>query len=191
MTPRKWLRHQTIDEQIVTLAARRAAKRARNLKANKIYAQRHPDRVIARAKRWRARNAEHIRERNKIWKKENPEKYAASMKLWRAVPKNRMRSIIRSRIADAKRRGITVDEVAMWEFVKNPPTHCAISGIVLDYSVDRGRNIGHSPSIDRIKPSLGYIRGNIAVVSHRINTIKSFGTADEHRLIADYLDQLK
>lgn len=31
---------------------------------------------------------------------------------------------------------------------------------------------GESPSLDRIIPSKGYVRGNVAFISHRANTIK-------------------
>jgi hypothetical protein len=53
----------------------------------------------------------------------------------------------------------------------------------------RVRDRKANKSIDRINPTLGYVRGNIAVIGHRFNTIKSFGTAAEHRLIAEYLEQ--
>lgn len=45
-------------------------------------------------------------------------------------------------------------------------------------------------SLDRIVPSLGYVPGNVAVISHRANRIKSDATADELRAVADWLDGL-
>lgn len=44
------------------------------------------------------------------------------------------------------------------------------------------------PSLDRIKPELGYVKGNVAVISRYANTIKNCGTADDHRKIADWMD---
>lgn len=47
-----------------------------------------------------------------------------------------------------------------------------------------------SPSLDKIRPELGYVPGNIAVISYRANTLKR-NCADPavfHR-IADYIDQ--
>lgn len=61
------------------------------------------------------------------------------------------------------------------------PTHCPILGIRISMQTERGSF--SSPSLDRIQPDLGYIKGNIAVISNRANTIKSFGTADEHEQI--------
>ncbi len=36
-----------------------------------------------------------------------------------------------------------------------------------------------SPSVDQIKPGLGYIKGNVRVISHRANMLKSNMTLDE------------
>lgn len=43
------------------------------------------------------------------------------------------------------------------------------------------------PTIDRIIPALGYVPGNIVVISHRANRMKSDGTAEEHERIAAWL----
>lgn len=67
------------------------------------------------------------------------------------------------------------------------PTHCPILNIELDYFNEiRSEN---SPSFDRIDPSKGYIKGNVAIVSWRANRIKNNGTAEEHRKIADFMQQ--
>lgn len=58
---------------------------------------------------------------------------------------------------------------------------------VLGTRFDR-RSLHTSPSLDRIDPRAGYVPGNIAVISHRANTIKSDGTASEHRKIAQWMD---
>jgi hypothetical protein len=66
------------------------------------------------------------------------------------------------------------------------PDKCPILGI----PIIRGSKTCHdnSPSIDKIVPALGYVKGNIAIISHRANTIKSNANADELRLVADYID---
>lgn len=67
------------------------------------------------------------------------------------------------------------------------PTHCPILGVELKRSTSLADRSG-APSIDKIIPGLGYVVGNIAVISHRANLIKNNGTADEHRRIADWID---
>lgn len=49
----------------------------------------------------------------------------------------------------------------------------------------------NSPTLDRIDPNKGYVKGNIAVISHKANSLKSNGTAEEHRQIADFIDKNK
>lgn len=47
----------------------------------------------------------------------------------------------------------------------------------------------NSPSLDKILPERGYIKGNVAIISHRANTIKQNATVEELRRVADWLEQ--
>jgi len=64
-------------------------------------------------------------------------------------------------------------------------THCPVLGIEIDYSV-RGKHKDNSPTLDRSDNRKGYVRGNVCVISFRANEIKSNGTAEELRLVAEY-----
>jgi hypothetical protein len=76
---------------------------------------------------------------------------------------------------------ITIDDIII-------PNYCPVLGIPLfQGSKDEMYN---SPSLDKIIPELGYVKCNIAVISHRANTIKNNGTAEEHRKIAQWLDSI-
>lgn len=57
------------------------------------------------------------------------------------------------------------------------PKHCPILGI----EIFRGVGSAHhgSPSLDRIIPQLGYVPGNIQVISYKANTMKSDATIKE------------
>ena len=66
---------------------------------------------------------------------------------------------------------------------------CPILNVPIRF-LDKGFD-DFTPSIDKIIPELGYVEGNVAVISRRANTIKNSGTAEEHRLIADYIDRYK
>jgi hypothetical protein len=47
------------------------------------------------------------------------------------------------------------------------------------------------PSVDRIIPALGYVRGNVVVISLRANRLKHDVTnSDDLRKIADYIDKV-
>jgi len=66
------------------------------------------------------------------------------------------------------------------------PDVCPVLGLALNW--DRaGLPAGDSPSLDRIDNNLGYIPGNVMVISNRANMIKSDATAEEVQAVADYL----
>jgi hypothetical protein len=69
------------------------------------------------------------------------------------------------------------------------PETCPILGLRLEHGTIQNRD--NSPSIDRLAPELGYVRENIAIISHLANRIKNNGTAAEHRLIADWMDSFQ
>jgi hypothetical protein len=69
------------------------------------------------------------------------------------------------------------------------PTRCPVLGIELRRG-QRGRN-DNSPSLDRVIPALGYVRGNILVVSWRANRLKNNASLLELEKIADFYRQLK
>jgi hypothetical protein len=83
----------------------------------------------------------------------------------------------------AKKRGIpctiTTNDIIIPEF-------CPVLGIKLE--LGKGKNKPGSPSLDRIKPELGYVPGNVAVISNRANILKGDGTAEEHRKIANWIE---
>ena len=65
------------------------------------------------------------------------------------------------------------------------PLICPILGIVLQRGLGQQRD--NSPSLDRIIPQRGYVRGNIQVISNRANSIKRNATSQEIRKVADWL----
>jgi len=65
------------------------------------------------------------------------------------------------------------------------PDTCPVLGIPIIRGV--GRQTDNSPSIDRIDNSKGYIKGNVRVVSWRINQRKSDMSVTEILALADYI----
>jgi hypothetical protein len=61
---------------------------------------------------------------------------------------------------------------------------------VLGVALSQGNGKLHmsSPSLDRIRPELGYVPGNVAVISYKANAIKQGATPEELRAVADWLE---
>lgn len=67
------------------------------------------------------------------------------------------------------------------------PHVCPVLGIPI--IVGQTQATDNSPSLDRVVPPLGYIRGNILVLSNRANRIKNNATVAELRLVADFFEK--
>lgn len=68
------------------------------------------------------------------------------------------------------------------------PEHCPILGIKLREPGSAGAGRAEdSPTLDRLVPELGYVTGNVSVISFRANRLKNDGTAAEHDRIAAWM----
>lgn len=87
----------------------------------------------------------------------------------------------KSRVAKSgKEFSINIDDITV-------PSHCPILGMPLA----RGTNewYDHSPSLDRIDPNKGYVPGNVQVISHRANMLKSNATLEELEALLTWMKQ--
>ena len=84
--------------------------------------------------------------------------------------------------SSSKSRGIpfNLDE----EFFFNVPEVCPVLGIPLD-----GRDKDHQWSVDRLKPALGYVQGNVKIISMRANRLKNDSTITEIERILSYMKE--
>lgn len=83
---------------------------------------------------------------------------------------------------------ITVEDIVI-------PKFCPVLGIKLESGLGRALGTGllrrdQAPSIDRINNAIGYVRGNILVVSFRANRIKSDAEVHELEAIARFYRSL-
>jgi len=53
----------------------------------------------------------------------------------------------------------------------------------INFRKGKNRSLNTSPTLDRVDPKLGYIKGNVVFISHRANTIKNNLTLDEMKLL--------
>lgn len=68
------------------------------------------------------------------------------------------------------------------------PEVCPIFKIPLIKST--GRLSNNSPSVDRIDPAKGYVKGNVVVVSNKANSIKRDATIDELKKMVNFYENL-
>jgi hypothetical protein len=122
---------------------------------------------------WKLRNKERLAEYQKVyskkWYESNIDKYLLYQ--------------IRAR---AKKFGIPFDlELGDVQV----PEECPILGIPLFRNVGKNGPCGNSPSVDRIDPKKGYIKGNVWVISQKANTMKSDATIEELERFRDWLNK--
>jgi len=94
---------------------------------------------------------------------------------------HRKRILVSRRRRYAKKAGVEFTITAadlVW------PTVCPILGLEIDYTT-LGKCFPNSPSLDKVDPRQGYVPGNVAVISHRANSMKSNLDLDQlERLVA-------
>lgn len=165
--------------------------------ADRRYYEKNREKLIENAKRWGRENKEKKHELSREWAKNNPEKMKIiSQQNSRKRTENgksltysrdnyitqRMLRCARSR---AKQQNIpfdlTADDIIIPEF-------CPILGLKLE--IASGKAEDNSPSLDKIIPSLGYVKGNICVISNRANRIKYNASLDELKKVVSFLETL-
>lgn len=70
------------------------------------------------------------------------------------------------------------------------PKTCPVLGIEINVSIGKKGYCPNSPSVDRIKPEIGYIKGNVRIISARANLLKSNASLDEMRLVLEDMGML-
>lgn len=97
---------------------------------------------------------------------------------------------IRTMVATAKfrarRGGVPFDPAIADELrALGMPTHCPVLGIPLRFA--ESVFDGNSPSLDRVNPSLGYVLGNVRIISDAANRAKRNSTPETLEAIARYM----
>ena len=74
------------------------------------------------------------------------------------------------------------------------PDNCPMLGVPLNYEGGNGEGwhgrTDNSPSIDQIRPSKGYTKDNIQIISWRANRIKNDATPEELVKISQFMQKL-
>jgi len=130
------------------------------------------------------RNPEYVHQKTKRWREANPEmaraqrkrNYASRCDRYRADPAKYLWRTARTR---AKATGVKFDidpsDISI-------PDCCPITGEKIDVLVSNYQN---GASVDRVVNSLGYVKGNVRVISRKANRMKGDATiGDLLRMVA-------
>ena len=116
------------------------------------------------------------------WRCENPEVLRGYRD--KRFAKDRLAFLLYNAKRNAEKKGVpfnlTRDDIVV-------PNVCPVLGIPLDVSIPNRVPRHDAPSLDRLIPELGYVKGNVYIISNRANVIKSNGTAAEHDAVAAYI----
>ena len=142
-------------------------KLARDKVRGKEYREENKEVLKQKRKEYYEKNKDRLKEHNKQKRlekyKDNPEKDMAKQKEWKL--NNIERYLVQSARSRAKKYNlpfdITHEDVVVPEF-------CPYLGIKLVPFSEWS-----SPSLDKIIPELGYVKGNIQVISMKANTMKN------------------
>ena len=98
---------------------------------------------------------------------------------------NVKRTMLNSARSRAKKKGIpfnlSIDDIDL-------PDTCPVLGIPLVLGGGFGQR-DSSPSLDRVVPAMGYVKGNVIVTSFRANRIKNDATCAELRQVSEFYAQ--
>lgn len=132
----------------------------------------------------RARNVEDSPGRRIVRKREG-ENYIPSTDLWFKRAK--------ACWDRAKIKGIPTDFSSPYElatYVKSiAPEKCPVFGRSFERVVSKSGYTPWSPSIDRINPKKGYVRGNIQILTKKANAMKQDATPEELIMFANWVLQ--
>jgi hypothetical protein len=141
-----------------------------------------------RAKTWRARNLEYARAYRRTYYSEHQEYFAAAQRKYNAdryMPGNEakwLKKTCATALIRARKLALPFDTKFLREMA--PEQRCECCSRILDYTAKR---TDASPSLDRVIPELGYVRGNVHILCWRCNALKSDGKPQEFADIVEYI----
>ena len=164
------------------LAKYRQDNKEKRVEYDKKYRQNNKEKKVEYDKKYRQDNKEKIAK----YRQDNKEKIVESLKKYRQNNKEKL--IVRRAKTRANKNNVPfdIDE----DYIKKIwPKHniCPIFKIKLEQS---NLHTGdQSPSLDRIIPKLGYVKGNVQIMSSKANRIKNNATFEELIIIGKYYEK--
>jgi hypothetical protein len=152
----------------------------------KKYYWKNPEKFRAETNAYRLANPEWHKESNRKWaaqnRKKDPGRQMAIHNRYR--DKDPARYLLLKAARRAASLGVafnlTAEDVVIPEF-------CPVLGIKIEWGVGQRASANRgAPSLDRIIGSLGYIKGNVRIISNRANHLKNNAEPEELMAIAAY-----
>jgi len=163
-----------------------------NAEYNREYYKRNAAAITATAVEWQQTNKERHNEAVARYARRRPDITKAASTKYRNKNKGTIPYVQRAMISRAKIRAakqgypfsIAVKDI---QDVWPKDNTCPVLGIPFDIS---GTDIQRCASLDKIVPELGYVPGNILVISYRANSIKQDATISELSMVLEYFSRL-
>jgi hypothetical protein len=127
-----------------------------------------------------------LKKRKRVVSQEERERALIRQRAARATPEGWSRQTLRNCINKARRLGhesdLTLDDLTI-------PAVCPALGIPLVLGLQGKSTAGrpNAPSVDRIDSTLGYVKGNVRVISLRANILKRDATLAELEGLVAYV----
>lgn len=150
----------------------RERNKEKQLAYQREWKRKNREKMLEAHKEYYERNKEKIKIKNKMWQKENKEKVLENAKKYKE--KRRQEDIcyfLYEKVqASKKEKDISIKDIQEIYKIDNL---CPILRVPLR------RGTRYTPTVDRIDPTKGYIKGNIQVISWLANRMKSDATKEE------------
>lgn len=180
------------------LKAYRSKNKDRLSQNKKKYYEENKNKILDDRKRYYSENKDLVLSKNKEIYQENKQEYLKYKKEYyqehkehysNLNKKDRTDNPIKYLLKNAKKRAleknlpinITYEDIVI-------PNVCPVLGIpiIVGASFEERDN---SPSLDRIIPELGYIKGNVKVISFKANSLKKDGYIEDFEKIIKYIKE--
>ncbi len=159
-----------------TMSTTKEKQRLQNKKAY----EKHKEKRKKEAREYYWKNKDKVLENVQKYRKENEDVIKAKGKeYYRRKIENRLLNAARHR---AKQKDIEFNIEVQDILI---PSVCPLLNIPVFVNEGKGKPKPNSPSLDRIDPTKGYVKGNVWVISLKANTIKSNATLDELQMLTD------
>jgi hypothetical protein len=151
--------------------------------------QKNREAILAQRAAWRAAHPEKIAARDAAYREAHPEKIAAYRAARRATAEGWATNALSGAKKRAKKRGVPCTiTIELLLLLRARAIYCPALKRELKYG--GGPLAPNSATLDCIDPALGYIPGNVVIMSFRANTIKQDATAEELRQVADFVKEI-